>query len=443
MCDTMVALGNATVDGSVIFAKNSDRHPNEAHWLEVIPAARHAPGSRVHCTYIEVPQVERTHALLLAKPFWIWGAEMGANDQGVVIGNEAVFSKLPAEKAPGLIGMDFIRLALERAATAMEALTTITTLLESYGQSGNCGFGNPMYYHNSYIIADPGEAWVLETVGRQWVAEKVRDVRSISNGLTIETEWDMASDGLIDFACEKGWCKKDQPFNFRQAYSDWMYTYFGDSKSRQQCSINLLQSQRRRITVESAMTVLRSHGNDRSPYWSPMQGISGADVCMHAGFGPIRISQSTGSMVSHLTPEQQTHWLTATSAPCTSIFKPVWIDAGLPDLGRQPTGEYDPDTIFWQHELLHREVLLDYANRLSVYTDELALMEARFFEQFSEVQSRPATERLSFSKTCFEAAANATRVWLERVRSTPVKKRMPFYSALAWQKFNRQAGLPA
>ena len=30
MCDTLVALGNSTADGSVIFAKNSDRDPNEA-----------------------------------------------------------------------------------------------------------------------------------------------------------------------------------------------------------------------------------------------------------------------------------------------------------------------------------------------------------------------------------------------------------------------------
>ncbi len=49
----------------------------------------------MHCTYLDVPQVTHTHAVLLAKPFWIWGAEMGTNDQGVTIGNEAVFTKVP------------------------------------------------------------------------------------------------------------------------------------------------------------------------------------------------------------------------------------------------------------------------------------------------------------------------------------------------------------
>jgi len=115
MCDTLVALGNATADGSVILAKNSDRQPNEAHVLARIPRARHGPGETLQCTHISIPQVAETHEVLLSRPFWIWGAEMGANEHGVAIANEAVFTKEPYDKAPGLIGMDFLRLALERA----------------------------------------------------------------------------------------------------------------------------------------------------------------------------------------------------------------------------------------------------------------------------------------------------------------------------------------
>src|SRR5512136_1974060 len=139
MCDNLVALGNYTADGSVIFAKNSDREPNEAHELVLVPHALHPTGSMVRCTNIDIPQVAETYAVLLAKPFWIWGAEMGANEKGVAIGNGAVFTKVPMDKKPGLIGMDFLRLALERAATAHAALDVIVNLLEAYGQSGNCG----------------------------------------------------------------------------------------------------------------------------------------------------------------------------------------------------------------------------------------------------------------------------------------------------------------
>jgi secernin len=95
MCDTLVALGNSTADGSVIFAKNSDRQPTEAHELVLIPHATHPAGSTVRCTYIEIPQVVETFTVLLAKPFWIWGAERVANEKGVAIRNEAVYTKAP------------------------------------------------------------------------------------------------------------------------------------------------------------------------------------------------------------------------------------------------------------------------------------------------------------------------------------------------------------
>ncbi|NIV38771.1 MAG: peptidase U34, partial [Anaerolineae bacterium] len=47
MCDTLVAVGDATADGSVILAKNSDRQPNEAHVLAHFPRASHAAGDTV------------------------------------------------------------------------------------------------------------------------------------------------------------------------------------------------------------------------------------------------------------------------------------------------------------------------------------------------------------------------------------------------------------
>ena len=73
MCDTIVATPSASSDGAVLFGKNSDREPNEAHHVLTVPAEDHSPGSRVACTYIDIPQARHTHAVLLAKPFWIWG----------------------------------------------------------------------------------------------------------------------------------------------------------------------------------------------------------------------------------------------------------------------------------------------------------------------------------------------------------------------------------
>ena len=45
----------------------------------------------------------------------MWGSEMGANEKGVVIGNEAVWTRMPLRKDDGLTGMDLLRLAFTHA----------------------------------------------------------------------------------------------------------------------------------------------------------------------------------------------------------------------------------------------------------------------------------------------------------------------------------------
>ena len=61
----------------------------------------------MQCTYIEVDQAAETLSVLLSKPAWMWGAEMGANSAGVVIGNEAVWNRLSDPRhdlVPRLLG---------------------------------------------------------------------------------------------------------------------------------------------------------------------------------------------------------------------------------------------------------------------------------------------------------------------------------------------------
>jgi secernin len=442
MCDTLVAPGSVTADGVTILAKNSNRPPNEAHHLLRVPRASHAPGSMVKCTYIEVPQVEHTYEVLLAKPFWIWGAEMGANEHGVAIGNEAVFSKVPPGKEPGLIGMDFIRLALERARTAREALDVITGLLAEYGQGGKSCRQEPLYYHNSFIIADPNDAWVLETVAKHWVAEQVRGIRAISNRMTIGNTWDLASGEVVDYAVARGWCKGRDDFHFARCYSDFIYTTFSYSRSRRERITDLLAREKGAITLETVLHILRDHGPNPGTGWRPTRGITGYDICAHAGFGPIRIAQTAGSMVSHLAADVQTHFATATASPCTSIFKPVWLGADLPDTGPAPTDTYDGATLFWRHEMLHRATLHDYATRIALYGDERDKLEARFISEAMAARSQPPEARAALSVRCFAEADEAEARWTERVLAAGGPTRLGPLYALAWRNVNRWAGIP-
>ena len=436
----MVALPNVTNDGSVLFAKNSDREPNEAHIITIIPATDYKAGSNVKCTYIEIPQVEHTNAVLLAKPFWIWGAEMGANEQGVVIGNEAVFTKIPYGKEPGLIGMDFLRLALERASNAKNAVNTIVFLLEKYGQSGNCSYKHKLYYHNSYLIADRKEAWVLETVGKHWAARKIKDFYSISNALSITNNWDLVSKDLVRVAIEKKWCRSNKEFNFSRSYSDYLFTQFSKGRERRNVSMVFLEQNKGNINVRSMMDLLRSHGTDSSD-WRPDKSLVEWSICMHKGFGPIRASQSVGSFIAHLSQDGDTYWVTATSAPCTGLFKPLWIDVRLPDMGPKPNNQFDQSSLWWHHELLHREVMKDYSNRISEYQDERDCLEIEWIETARRLISASKREREGFITETYRIAQDVTEDWIEKIKSSRIKKQNRFYYKFEWQGINSKAKL--
>jgi len=442
MCDTLVAVAETTADGSVILAKNSDREPNEAQNLTHVPAARHTADSRLTCTYLEIPQVAETNEVLLSRPFWMWGAEMGVNAHGVAIGNEAVFTREPYTKRGGLTGMDMLRLALERAASAQAGLEVIVALLADFGQGGNCGYRHKLYYHNAFIIADPSEAWVLETAGAYWAAERVRSTRSISNGLTIGEEWDLASPGLVEHARAKGWCAAGETFSFARCYSDRLYTPLDGCRVRQTRSSQLLADQSPRIHPASMMAALRDHGETghTDPNWTPDRGWTMDTLCAHASLGPLRNSQTTGSLVAHLTAENPTIWATGTAAPCTGLFKPLYLGAAMPALRPASQGTYQSGTLWWDHERLHRAVIADYATRLPVYREERDALEQ---QSLAESRSQSSSEeRSAFSAECFQRAAEATHDWTEAVLSTPVRQSPPFHHDLAWARHDRQALMP-
>jgi len=442
MCDTIAATGSATADGITLFGKNSDREPNEAQNLCHIPGRKHDSGASVKCTYMSIPQVAKTNAVLVSKPFWMWGAEMGVNEHGLAIGNEAVFTRVPSEKGPALTGMDLVRLALERAATAQTAVHIITDLMEAFGQGGNCGYAHKLFYHNSFLLADPESVWVLETAGRHWAAKQVDGIYAISNKITIETSWDIASDDLVHFAVQKGWCRSAEDFSFARCYSDFWYTKFSSSEHRRARAMTLLKAARGRLEITDFFAILRDHGDASSDSFCPNQGLFQSQLCNHAGWGPIRISQTTGSLVSKLTPGSSTHFVTGTAAPCTSLFKPIWVDTPMV-LDNPPAGEaFDSNSLFWKHEWLHRLVLKDYHQGMRLIAPRRNELEADLLKQALSASDSDLPERQSIARQAFKKARNLDKECCVALKSLSPLTAHGFLYSRAWRKWNAAAGIP-
>ena len=438
MCDTFLALPSVTADGSIVFGKNSDREPNEAQALEYHPAQVCEQPTQVQCTYKAIPQVRETYATLLCRPFWMWGAEMGANEKGVVIGNEAVWTRMPLIKKDGLTGMDILRLALERSANASQALGTMVQLLSDFGQGGICGYEDKrMAYHNSFLIADPGEGWVLETAGNLWAAVRIKAYYSISNGLTIGEAYDESHPELIETAREKRWLNKGETFHFARCYTDWFYTTLSASRRRCDRSRELFNHTRGVLDVASGIRILRDH---RTPDYRPDSHFLGNRICAHAAGKLARhATQTTGSLLAHLRPDRQTYYATGTAAPCTSVFKPVWFgDHVLPSIGPTPTGIYDPDCLWWQHEGLHRSVLLDHADRLDSYRRERDALEKLWIKRANAVAD---DQRWNLTRDAFLQAQRKTGEWIEEVQSRPVHRANKWTYRRYWQRQNLRAAI--
>lgn len=332
MCDTFVALGTATTDGSMIFGKNSDRPYDEVQNIQFFPGMKYSIGEKLKCTYIEIPQATETISILLSQPSWMYGGEMGCNAKGVVIGNEAVFTKEP-DGPPALLGMDLLRLGLERGKTAEEAMEVITSLLETHGQGGGCGEGDSSFmYHNSFLIADAKEAWILETADKWWVAEHVKDcVRNISNALSIEKKFDRLAKGTIEHAIESGYCRDDSSFNFARGFSSGGVADYSSQFSREGRGFHLLKEDKGKITPAIMMEILRDHDGG---------------ICMHGGF------RSTASQVSLVNSEDpcHLHWFTGTAYPCASFFKPFSFEISSLSARFKASNQSDLETLWWSHE---------------------------------------------------------------------------------------------
>lgn len=318
MCDTICWLR----EQSSVFAKNSDRPVSEPQLVRSYPAR--TAGGVVQTQYLTI---DDTGAIpcVLSQPTWLWGAEHGVNASHVAIGNEKVYGTAdPYRAATALIGMDLVRLGLERGRSAEEAIDVMTSLLECHGQGGVADSTTNEPYWSSFLVVDPKGSWVLETCGGTWAARRISSGgAAISNRLTIRTDWDRASGDVAPGADFDTWRRLDAPT--------------GHADKRLGASLAFLASATGKAGhagPAQAVSHLRDHGS--GPWGAPgsdghvsdpptvlAADGTGVTICMHLrGF-----QATTSSMVAELPVDADSParvWV-ALGSPCASVYVPFIV----------------------------------------------------------------------------------------------------------------------
>eukprot|EP01006_Ploeotia_vitrea_P056698 TRINITY_DN68120_c1_g4_i5.p1 TRINITY_DN68120_c1_g4~~TRINITY_DN68120_c1_g4_i5.p1 ORF type:complete len:340 (-),score=30.38 TRINITY_DN68120_c1_g4_i5:878-1897(-) len=201
---------------------------------------------------------------------------------------------------------------------------------------------------------------------------------------------------LIERAKKDKLCSGRNDFSL-QKYSDKLTTWGAGAHPRRCRMENMLQQCTTKVGVQDMFSALRDHKTRGKA--APIDGYMGADLCTHFGptvpkivhTGAFRPSQCCGSLVAHWKHGQLTLWFTSTSTPCLSIFKPCWLKGDVPPhftegnnddtaLGLEgvlcPKHKQVDGSLWWQHEVLSRNVTLDYAKRSPIVIEKCRKVEA-------------------------------------------------------------------
>lgn len=382
-CSTFAAMQGATSDGSVIFAKNSDRPVNESQPLEYHPPAEHEPGEKVKCTYIEIPQVSHTYGYIGSRPYNIYGFEHGINEKGVIIGNEAVKGRETPEKQWGLIGMDLLRLALERSESAVQAVELMGELLETYGTGGD-PLIRPQYFNANYIVADFEEAYIFESCQRMWAAKKIESMAHIGNLYGITDDYHIIGKDVVKTAFSKGWCRDEERINIAQTFSlsDCDYED-GEAYFRYLRQEELLR-RKEPVTVERMMEILRDHYDEyRKPLPYDVATSKMPTICCHPG--GMNGCTSAASVVCSLDrgaedPFKFIYW-GSMAPPCCSVFIPQFNVGWIPEELGKASALYENNSPWWVFTELERYIALSYDDFAPQAAEVFKTMEGEFIER--------------------------------------------------------------
>lgn len=248
-CTSLAISPGATVDGAAMCTHTDDSGSDSPH-IKIVPAKDWEPGSMrpvlrntdadplVHVLDPiyqtgEIPQVPHTYSYINA-------AYSFQNEMGVGMGESTISGARELRNTNGWFDVvDLMRVALERAASAREAIQIMGELAEKYGY----GIGGEMV-----PVIDKDEAWVFEIYGpgplwtpgsdksgAAWVAQRVPDGeiaacgnQSIIGAIDLDdTDNFMASPNIYTLAEEMGMWDPNSGIEFRvhdtYGISEWSF----------------------------------------------------------------------------------------------------------------------------------------------------------------------------------------------------------------------------
>jgi dipeptidase len=392
-CTTLLIGKDATTDGSVMAAFNSDG--GTAGWLVLKPKAKH-PANKTIPIYRdwrgdkrdiagEIPQVGETFQYLDTD----YLPCMNEHQVAMVLNACRSRTILNPSSDSSISHFQLMRIALSRARTAREAIEVMGGLVEEYGMVDI----GPFHSAKNIGVTDPNEAWWLQLPGgHQWLAQRVPDDAFSVNAnrfwigeVDIANHRDtMVSSDLISFAIKHGWYdpKTGRSFNFTEAYGDNDGDVVPSSRRiystlREWRALSWVTGQEmpvpeqgrpwnyphmvvpmRKLSLHDVMCILRDH-YEGTPYDTTLP-VNGGDVfgCPHPPFKiptpyprPIDMFNTQLSYIAQSRANLPDAvggvvWLTFHS-PSTGCFVPFYA-AGTRLPEAYATGEQEKGSAFWR-----------------------------------------------------------------------------------------------
>jgi len=283
-CTNFIVGKKASKDGSVICSYNADDYgmfQNLCHF----PAAKHAKGTMrrvvnwdTNAYTGDIAEAEETYNVV-----------GNINEWQLTIGETTFGGREEMVDTTGILDYgSLIYITLQRAKTAREAISVMTSLVEQYGYNSE---------GETFTICDPNEAWIMEMMGcasdrklskerTVWVALRIPDdmicghanQSRISRFNMKDKSGDVLfSKNVVSYARKMGWFSgKDEEFSFCNTYA------FPDFGGRRICDARVWSFFRRFADGMDAFLPWaegRAQDAEPMPLWvKPNRKLSVADV---------------------------------------------------------------------------------------------------------------------------------------------------------------------